>query len=55
MRAHYLQHVSFEGLGCIETWLEASGYEITNTRFFESAELPDPQRVDLLVVRMGTV
>jgi GMP synthase-like glutamine amidotransferase len=53
MRAHYFQHVPFEGLGCIESWLEAAGYEITNTRFFESAELPDRQGFDLLVVMGG--
>jgi len=53
MRAHYLQHVPFEGLGSIEPWLEAAGYEITNTRFFESAGLPDPAMIDLLVVMGG--
>lgn len=53
MRAHFLQHVSFEGLGSIAPWLEASGYEITNTSFFESAQLPDLKRIDLLVVMGG--
>ena len=36
MRAHYLQHVPFEGLGSIERWLRAAGFEITLTRFFAS-------------------
>lgn len=53
MRAHYLQHVPFEGLGSIETWLEAAGYEITKTSFFESADLPDLKKTDLLVVMGG--
>ena len=53
MRAHYLQHVPFEGLGSIEPWLGAAGYEITSTRFFESAGLPDPAMIDLLVVMGG--
>ncbi|MFA6413350.1 MAG: gamma-glutamyl-gamma-aminobutyrate hydrolase family protein [Syntrophales bacterium] len=53
MRAHYLQHVPFEGLGSIEPWLEAAGYEIGNTRFFESAGLPDPAMIDLLIVMGG--
>lgn len=30
MRAHYLQHVPFEGLGSIELWLQNAGYEISN-------------------------
>ena len=53
MRTHYLQHVPFEGLGSIEPWLRASGYEITNTLFIESTRLPDPNEVDLLVVMGG--
>jgi len=53
MRAHYLQHVSFEGLGSIDPWLRATGYEITNTRFFESTKLPNPSEVDLLIVLGG--
>jgi GMP synthase-like glutamine amidotransferase len=53
MRVHYLQHVEFEGLGSIAPWLEAAGHEITNTRFFESAEFPDLKKIDLLVVMGG--
>jgi len=53
MRAHYLQHVAFEGLGSIEPWLREAGYDITATRFFESAELPEPREIDLLVVMGG--
>ncbi|RJQ81293.1 MAG: amidotransferase [Desulfobacteraceae bacterium] len=53
MRAHYFQHVPFEGLGSIEPWLAAAGFEITSTRFFESAVLPDLNEIDLLVVMGG--
>lgn len=53
MRAHYLQHVAFEGLGSIEPWLREAGYDITATRFFQSAELPEPRELDLLVVMGG--
>lgn len=53
MRAHYLQHVPFEGLGSIAPWLEAAGHELTNTRFFESAALPDLKKIDLLLVMGG--
>ena len=53
MRAHCLQHVPFEGLGCIEPWLVAARYEIAYTRFFESAEWPEPGAVDFLVVLGG--
>lgn len=53
MRAHWFQHVPFEGLGSIRAWLDSRGYETTCTRFFESADLPDPDAVDLLVVLGG--
>ncbi|RRR70162.1 MAG: amidotransferase [Candidatus Viridilinea halotolerans] len=53
MRAHALQHVPFEGLGSIEPWLLAKGYTLTYTQFFASADLPDPQTIDLLVIMGG--
>ena len=45
MNAHYFQHVSFEGLGSIESSLQTAGYRITKTRFFESEALPKPDEV----------
>lgn len=53
MRAHYLQHVPFEGLGSIETWLKNAGYKISSTKFFNSEELPEIEDIDLLVVMGG--
>lgn len=53
MRAHYLQHVPFEGLGSIESWLKVNGCEITSTRLFESTRLPSLDECDLLVVMGG--
>lgn len=52
-RAHWFQHVPFEGLGSIEPWLRAAGYEITKTPFFDTPRLPDLNDVDLLVVMGG--
>jgi len=53
MRAHYLQHVPFEGLGSIEPWLKANGYTLSSTPFFATMRLPDPKAIDLLVVMGG--
>ena len=53
MRAHTLQHVPFEGLGTIESWLLGSGYGITTTKFFDSAVLPEVETIDFLVVMGG--
>ena len=53
MRAHYLQHVPFEGLGSIERWLQNAGHEISCTRLYHSEALPSPQDIDFLVVMGG--
>lgn len=53
MRAHYLQHVPFEGLGSIGPWLESVGYQITVTKLYESTNIPKPNQFDLLIVTGG--
>jgi GMP synthase-like glutamine amidotransferase len=53
MRVHYFQHVPFEGLGSIEPWLGSRGARITATRFFEGADLPGIEEIDLLIVMGG--
>ncbi len=53
MRAHYIQHVPFEGLGSIETWLQHAGYEISGSRLFQGEQFPDVGDMDLLVVLGG--
>ena len=53
MRAHYFQHVAFEGLGSIQTWLQKKGFEMTSTRFYEAEILPDIEDIDLLIVMGG--
>ncbi len=53
MHAHYLQHVPFEGLGSIESWLKDAGFRISKTKLFESPILPDLKSVDLLIVMGG--
>jgi len=55
MRAHYLQHVPFEGLGYIETWLRKAGYEITSTEFYKNEILPSVHEFDLLIVMGGSM
>jgi len=53
MRAHFFQHVPFEGLGSIESWLRSAGAKIAGTKFFEAATLPRVENIDLLVVMGG--
>ena len=44
MRAHYLQHVPFEGLGSIEAWLNQRSYQISRTALYESTDFPELMR-----------
>lgn len=53
MRAHYLQHVPFEGIGFMKPWLDAAGCEITHTRLYESAAFPSLDALDLLIIMGG--
>ncbi|UAW96892.1 gamma-glutamyl-gamma-aminobutyrate hydrolase family protein [Halopseudomonas nanhaiensis] len=53
MRAHYLQHAPFEGLGSIESWLREAGYGITATQLYSGDLLPDTDQLDLLIVMGG--
>lgn len=52
-RAHYLQHVPFEGLGSIEAWFQDNNYAISCTRFFENPVLPKVEEIDFLVIMGG--
>ncbi len=53
MRAHYIQHVPFEGLGSIEAWLSEKEYEITTTKLYESSDFPKIEEIDFLIVMGG--
>lgn len=53
MRAHYLQHVPFEGLGSIAPWLQQAGYNISSTQLYNSEALPDLTDIDFLIVMGG--
>lgn len=53
MKVHVLQHVPFEGLGSIESWLADRGAIVQTTRFFESPLLPEPSGPDLIIALGG--
>ena len=53
MRVHHLQHVAFEGLGSIETWLKSAGHSIAHTRQFLNDPLPTVDQFDWLIVMGG--
>jgi GMP synthase-like glutamine amidotransferase len=53
VRVHVFQHVAFEGIGSIETWLAARYASVSYTRFFQKASLPRLPDFDLLIVMGG--
>lgn len=53
MRAHFLQHVPFEGLGSIGPWLEARGAEVTASRLHAGEDLPHVDDFDWLIAMGG--
>jgi GMP synthase-like glutamine amidotransferase len=53
VRLHWLQHVPFEGLGCIEPWAAAKAFDISCTRLFADEPLPAIGTFDWLVIMGG--
>jgi len=53
MRAHILQHVSFETAGIIEAWLKKNNHEYFITGFFRGDKLPPQNSFDWLIVMGG--
>ena len=53
MRVHVLQHVPFEGLGSIESWLVDNGHTLSSTHLYEQEALPDITAFDMLIVMGG--
>ena len=53
MRVHVLQHVPYEGIGSIASWLESQKATIRYTRFFEADPLPSPGSVDTVIAMGG--
>ena len=53
MRIHYLKHVPFEGLGCMESMFLELGYQLTHTALYEAENYPDTGDLDWLIIMGG--
>jgi GMP synthase (glutamine-hydrolysing) len=53
MNIHYLQHVSFEGLGSIALWAKKQKHEITCSRLYLGDMFPSVDVIDMLIVMGG--
>lgn len=54
LKIHYLQHVAFEGLGCIAGWAAQHGAILSATEFYQDDYLlPSPDDFDWLIIMGG--
>lgn len=53
MNVQVLQHVPFEGVGSLETWLAERDAVVRTTRFYQSPALPDLRSVDFVIAMGG--
>lgn len=53
LRIHYLQHIHFEGPGCIAEWAADKGHELTATRLHLNENFPDIDTIDWLIILGG--
>lgn len=53
LKIHTLQHVPFEGLGCIEQWITSKGHSINYTKLYSQPQFPTLNEFDWLIVMGG--
>lgn len=53
LRIHYIQHVSFERPGYIETWAISNNHELSVTKLYENSEFPALSDFDWLIIMGG--
>jgi GMP synthase-like glutamine amidotransferase len=53
LRIHCFQHVDFEDLGCIKSWIEQNSHSLTYTRFYANQPIPESDQYDWLIVMGG--
>lgn len=53
LHIHYLQHVDFEGPGCIDQWANEKGHTLTSTQLYKGETFPDIQEIDWLIIMGG--
>ncbi len=53
MHVHWFQHVPFEGLGSIESWLVKNNHSVSMTRLHAGEKPPNMDDIDWLIVMGG--
>jgi len=53
LKIHTLQHVPFEGLGCIDQWITIKGHSVNYTKLYDNPQFPTLVEFDWLIVMGG--
>ena len=53
MKVQVLQHVPYEGIGCMESWLNNKGSEINHTNCYEEFDPINANEIDLAIIMGG--
>lgn len=53
MKIHSLHHAPFEGLGCINDWIDSKKFALSSTFLYESNDLPQLDEFDWLIIMGG--
>jgi len=53
LKIHTLQHVPFEGLGCIDQWITTKGHTVNYTKLYDNPQFPVLDEFDWLIVMGG--
>jgi len=55
LNIHILQHLAFEGAGCIEDWIAKHEHRVSYTRLYANEQLPGIEEINLLIVLGGAM
>lgn len=53
LKIHTLQHVPFEGLGCIDQWITTKKQSINHTKLYDQPQFPSLNEFDWLIIMGG--
>src|ERR1035437_384463 len=53
LKIHTLQHVPFEGFGCIDQWITTKGHIVDYTKLYDKPQFPSLNKFDWLIVMGG--
>jgi len=53
LKIQTLQHVPFEGLGCIDQWITTKGHTVNYTKLYDNPQFPVLDEFDWLIVMGG--